>query len=47
MTNFWGKFLVENSGEKKLHHTNSDKILSNFCSVHFLSNLNPNLEKRV
>ena len=46
MTHFRGEILVENFGEK-LHHINSDEILSNFCSLHFLSHFNPNLEKRV
>ena len=46
MTHLKGKILVENFGEK-WHHINSGENLSNFCSLHFLSNLNPIWEKRV
>ena len=45
MTHFWGKILVEYFREKI--NIYSREILSNFCSVHFLSNLNPIWEKRV
>ena len=46
MTHFWGNILVENF-EEKLYQINSYENLSNFCSLHFLSSLNPIWEKRV
>ena len=45
-TNFGVKFVLRIS-EKKWHHINSGEILSNFCPLHFLSNLNPIWEKCV
>ena len=39
-------FLLRIS-EKKWDHISFGEILSNFCSLHFLSNLNPIWEKRV
>ena len=46
MTHFGVKFGLRIL-EKKLQHINSGEILSNFCSLRFLSYLNPFGEKRV
>ena len=43
---FGVKFLLRIS-EKKWHPINSGEILSNFCPIYFLSNLDPIWEKRV
>ena len=35
------KIVQKGTHLRKLHHIHSDEILSNFCSLHFLSDLNP------
>ena len=44
MIHFWGKIWLRIL-EKKLRHINSDEILSKFCSLYFLSNLEKNAFK--